>query len=124
MNLLERWANASVLAKRVTIFFGAVAAVSGAITATAKAWPLIEPYMIAHRGYVIEHVGSTDAKVNELLKYQAEDKKDKILAERSSWAIQKQKESDPATQGLIQQRLDQLDQEEHRINQRIQTLSK
>jgi hypothetical protein len=109
-------------AKIVTVICGAIAAAFGAITAAHTAWPIVDPYVLAHRGYVVEQVGGVQATTNELLMWKSEDTKNKIQSEISGWTIQLQKEPDPQTRSLIQQRVRQLDVEQQQIDERIRKL--
>lgn len=122
MSLLDRWQRASPLLKGLTVFFGTVAAGFGAITATATAWPYVEPYLVAHRGYVLDKVGGVQTTVNEVLLWKAEDTKNKIKADIGGWNIQKQKETDPETRRMIEQRIEQLNGEQNQVDDRIRKL--
>lgn len=116
--MLQWWQRLSRLAK----IAGVVAAISGAIVSVAAAWPLVEWAFPAHRGLLYEKVGGVQATTNELLIWKFEDNKSRLKAESGGWAIQLQKETDPQTRSLIQQRIDQLDREQRDVDGRINKL--
>ena len=110
------------VAKTVTVLAGTAAAIFSLITAAHTAWPIVDPYLLAHRGYVIQQVGGVQATTNELLLWKFEDTKNKLKADADGWTIQLQKEQDPQTRGLIQQRVQQLGVEQKQIDDRIKQL--
>lgn len=63
MTFSEGWANFPRTAKGLTILFGTMASVAGAITAVNAAWPTMEPWLAAHRGYVRDHTVQESAKI-------------------------------------------------------------
>lgn len=101
---------------------GLVGAICAAIVSFAAAWPIVEPYMLAHRAYVISQVGVVQATTNDLLRWKLEDASSKLKADREGWMIQMQKENDPQTKALIQNRIEQLLIEERRNNERLATV--
>lgn len=54
MTIIDFWKSIP----KVGRIAGVVTAVSGAIVGTAQAWPYIEPFIVAHRGYVTHRVDS------------------------------------------------------------------
>ncbi len=108
--------------KMVSIVAGTIAAVFGAITAAHTAWPIVDPYILAHRGFVIEKVGGVQATTNELLLWKVEDTKAKLKADADGWAIQLQKEQDPQTKRLIEQRIQQINVDQQQMDERIRKL--
>ena len=106
----------------ITLCGGAIAAVFGAITAAHTAWPLVDPYILAHRGYVIEKIGGVQATTNELLIWKSEDSLAKLRADSEGWKIQLQKETDPQTKRLIEQRIEQLKRDQQQVDERIRKL--
>lgn len=106
----------------MTVIGGTIAAVFGAITAAHTAWPIVDPYLLAHRGYVIEKVGDVQATTNELLIWKFEDKKNQIASDIAGWTIQMQKEADPQTKKLIEQRIKQLGSDQTQIDERIRKI--
>ena len=112
--MLGWWRKFSHLGK----FSSVVVAISGAIVGVAAAWPIVEWAIPAHRGYVLEHVGDVRTTTNELLLWKAEDTKNKIKSDREGWAIQIQKEQDPQTRNLIQNRIQQLDADHAQVDER------
>ena len=99
-----------------------VGAVSGAIVATAAAWPHVESVAPAHRGYVVEKVGDVRSVTNELQKWRFEDAKAKLSADSANWNIQLQREKDPNTRALIQQNIERIDREKQAVEDRLNAL--
>lgn len=118
MNWWEWWKRLSHVAKVA----GAVGAITGAIVGIAAAWPIIEFMAPAHRGYVVEQIGGVRTTTNELLIWKFEDTRDRKKSEASSWNIQVQKETDQNQRALIQQRIEQLTNEQKVLDERIQRL--
>jgi hypothetical protein len=118
----SRWRRTPAFWRNATKLAGAVVAITGAIVGVAKAWPYVEPYLLAHRGYVLEQVGGVTATTNELLIWKSEDSQERIKSEISGWAIQLQKESDPQQKHLIEQRLRELNDAAKRHQERINRL--
>ena len=109
-------------AKTVTLVGGSIAAVFGAITAAHTAWPFVDPYVPAHRGYVVEKVGDVQTTTNELLRWKFEDTRSRLQSEYDGWTIQLQKEQEPQTRSLIESRIKQLDKDKKQIDERIEKL--
>lgn len=101
---------------------GAVGAIMGAVVGIAAAWPYIDPYLVAHRGYVINKVDTVQTPINELLIWKFEDAKNKAASEQADWSIKLPKESDPQTRVMIERRIDQLKVEQRQIDDRIDKL--
>lgn len=99
-----------------------VAALAGAITASAAAWPLVEPYLFAHRGYVLQQVGEVRAPVNEILIWKFEDAKNAIRKETADWNVRLAKETDPTTRELMQRRVEQLSRDQEELDNRLRGL--
>lgn len=110
------------IAKIVGVFAASVAAFFGAITAISSAWPVVEPYVLAHRGYVHEQVGGVQTTTNELLIWKFEDIRNRAKAEADSWRIQLQKEPNGSTRDLIERRIEALEGEQREASDRIRTL--
>lgn len=112
--------------KMITAIAGGIAAIMGAVTATNSAWPILEPSVPVlryhMRDYVLEKVGGVQTTTNELLLWKFEDGKAKLRADAEGWTIQLQKEQDPRTRALIEQRVQQLQVEQRQIDERIQKL--
>lgn len=115
MTLAERW-------KVIALVIGGISLVGGAITAVHAAWPIVDPYVLAHRGYVVEKIGGVQTTTNELLQWKFEDTKAKLRADADGWNIQMQKENDPQTKTLIQKQIQQLNVEQQNIDERIRKL--
>lgn len=116
--MLNWWRHLS----RVGKIAGMVGAITGAIVGVAAAWPIIHWVVPAHRGYVIEQVGGVQATTNELLIWKFEDDKGRKRSEAANWNIQMQKEQDPQTRTLIQQRIEQLQRDQAEIEVRIKRI--
>lgn len=116
--MLEWWKRLSHIGK----FAGIVAAITGAIVGVAAAWPLVEPYVFAHRGYVLEKVGGVQATANELLMWKFEDNRDRAKADVEDKKILLQKENDPQIKELIQKNIDSSAQKQKDYDERITKL--
>ena len=106
----------------ITLAGGTITAIFTVITAAHTAWPIVDPYVPAHRGYVVEKVGDVQTTTNELLRWKFEDTRAKLRADAEGWTIQLQKEQDPQTRSLIQQRVQQLTVEQKQLDERLQKL--
>lgn len=115
MTFHDLWNTYPFLTRMLT----AIGLGTGAIVGVAQAWPLIEPWMVAHRGYVTSQVSVVQATTNDLLRWKLEDAKSKLQADREGWAIQLQKENDPQTKVLIEKRIEQLKADERQNNERL-----
>jgi hypothetical protein len=104
------------------VVIGAVTGMMGTAVGVAEGWPLVEPYLIAHRGYVIYQIGEIRTPLNELTLWRLEDLRSRKEGEIASWTIQLQKENDPSTRVLMEERVQQLQQEKDSINTRIRSL--
>lgn len=114
---------------------GVVVAITGAIVGVATAWPLIEPYMAAHRAYVrAVAMGLTDSYqaaqsdsrrvIRDLQIEQAEGKRDSATDAIVKWTIEIRKSNDETTKSMIQGQIDQLLMTKRRLNEQIDTLNK
>lgn len=99
-----------------------VVGILGGIVTVATAWPLIEPYMAATRGYTRAQIGGVQPTVTELMVWRLTDGRDKARSEAADWTIKLQKETDPQTRAMMQSRIDQLTQEQQAVNDRIEKL--
>ena len=104
----------------LTTAFALIAAFGGAI----KVWPEVEPLMPAHRGYVVEQVGEYRPTINQLLKWRAQDAKQRVDQEFTQWEVKLKTESDPQTRQLIERRLQQLQQNRADIDLQIKQLGR
>lgn len=111
MNLLERWQHAPALFKNLTVVFGSIAAVTGAITGVNAAWPVTEPLLVAHRGYVREVSDETVKPLRLAMDKQA------VATDRQSVIILKgqldsaQRDPAAATSPIVKERIDDLRRE-------------
>lgn len=106
----------------ITTAAAAVAAIFGAVTAVHTAWPLVDPYVLAHRGYVIEKIGGVQATTNDLLMWKFEDNRDRAKADIEDKRILLQKENDPQIKALIQQNIESAAQKMREYDTRINKL--
>lgn len=94
----------------------------GSFGAAVKAWPTINPYRPALLIDVDYRVAEYKPVLNQLLRWQAEDQKTKLESESAQWAIKMPTESDPQVRDMIKKRVDQLDREKARIDERLKEL--
>lgn len=110
-------------------------AITGAIVGVATAWPLIEPYMAAHRAYVrAVAMGLTDTYqaaqsdsrrvIRDLQLETAEGKRDSASDSIIKWTVELRKSNDETTKSMIQGQIDQLLMTKRRLNDQIETLNK
>jgi uncharacterized protein (DUF3084 family) len=106
----------------LTIAFSFIIGLSGAI----KGWPDIEPYIPAHRGFVIERVQKVDKDIkpviNQLLlgDMQRELRRlERDLAEadkeKAQWLIKLPTEPDADTRVMIQKRVNQIEMDKAKL---------
>ena len=114
------WGNRT--AKTITVICGAFASIFGLITAAHTAWPIVDPYVLAHRGYVLEKIGGVQATTNDLLIWKFEDNRDRAKADVEDKRILLQKEDNPQIRALIQQNIDSSSQKQKEYDDRIRKL--
>lgn len=114
---------------------GVVGAITAAIIGVATAWPLIEPYVAAHRGYV-RHVAAEIGDKNELAQHQnrkvirdlqieqADGKRDQIEEAIFKWEIELAKITDEQARFLINSRIRELQNTKSKLENQIETLNK
>lgn len=93
-----------------------------------KAAPEVEPFLLSTHYYTRkvadERVAEYKPTINQLLKWQAQDSLSKIDSESAQWNIKLPTEQDPQTRAMIENRLQQLQGEKSRVQQRLDILSK
>lgn len=110
-------------------------AITGAIVGIASAWPILEPYMAAHRAYVrAVAMGLTDTYqaaqsdsrrvIRDLQLETAEGKRDSASDSIIKWTVELRKSNDETTKSMIQGQIDQLLMTKRRLNEQIDTLNK
>ncbi len=103
-------------AKIITVFGGAMISIFGAITAAHTAWPIVDPYMLAHRGYVQETIKPLQLAMD----------KQAVATDRQSVIILKGQLSDavrdPAANSspIVKERIEELKREIEDTATRIQ----
>jgi hypothetical protein len=97
---------------------GVVGALSGAVVGVAGAWPFLEPYMVAHRGYVIdrtrEDITPLKQMVIEIQIDRNHDRRERLLGEVEKRELELQSEQAkalPQYRELVQQRVDRVKKE-------------
>lgn len=114
---------------------GMIGVTAGAIVSAAAAWPLIEPYLAAHRGYVryvageVSNGASTAQSesrkvIRDLQVEQAEGKRDAAAGDLVKWEIELGKTSNDQTRALIEKQMRELTVTKHRLDSQIETLNK
>lgn len=120
--------------RRIMWVSGVVAAISGGIVGGAKAWPLVEPYFLAHRGYVRDYTTQISDKANagqedsrrvirDLQIEQAEGKRDQADDSLLKWRVELGKASDAQTVQLIAKQITTLETMKSKLVNQIQTLN-
>lgn len=114
---------------------GIIGVTAGAIVSAAAAWPLIEPYLVAHRGYV-RHVSDSVSNnssaaqsesrkvIRDLQVEQAEGKRDQADEALFKWKVELNKAADDQTRQLIFERLRELENTKRKLGDQIETLNK
>ena len=111
-----------------------LAAFFGAITAFAAAWPVMEPFIPAHRAYArdltdhVEQVAENYANKNaailrDVQVEQAEGKRDAVDGEIFKWTIELNKASDESVKPLISEQIRRLSVAKDKLNDQIKTLN-
>lgn len=109
-------------AKMITIVAGTIAALAGAVTAAHKAWPLVEPAVPAHRGYVVQQISDVRQTANQLLIWKFEDAKERAERDAASAEILLRKERDEEVQKLIRRQIEDSQRRAREYEQRILTI--
>lgn len=114
---------------------GVVGAFTGAIVGGAAAWTIVEPYMIAHRGYVrfvtMQFADKSDAAQNQsrrvirdLQVEQADGKRDAAEEAIFKWGLELSKATDEQAKQLITARIRELQNTKQKLDNQIDTLNR
>ena len=112
---------------RVVKLIGYVGVVSGTITATAVAWPRIEPYWVAHRAYVLEHESPLLHRIIEIELKSNDARRERLLNEAPQRELDLQSpqaQQAPQYKALIEDRLRNIKQELNVIDKQNEQLLK
>ncbi len=120
---------------RVGKFAGIVVAITAAIVGVATAWPLLEPWVAAHRGYVREVSSAIEFKLNlaqikgyaairDIQIEQAEGKRDQVEDSIFKWNIEMEKAPDLQSKSLIADRIRDLQNIKRKLDSQLDTLNK
>jgi len=104
------WKRFSHLGKMAGVFAG----ISGAIVGTATAWPFIEPYVLAHRGYVVDRNSAVVARIIKIQLDRNHDRRERLLGEVEKRELELQSDQArqlPQYRELVQQRVDRVKRE-------------
>jgi len=125
----------AVSLKMIVWTAGIVATIAGSVTGVSAAWPILEPMLLAHRGYVrvvaddVKHewkvAQQTQTSILRDLQIEAtEGKKSSANNALANWKLEKLKTKDPVTTNLIEQQIGQKEAEIERLNDQLRTLNK
>lgn len=129
--MLEWWQRLSNFGK----VCGVVAAITSAIVGIAAAVPIVEPYMVAHRGFVRDSISfsaqanvlsqtESQRTIRDLQIEQAEGKREAVQDALLKWAVEANKTTDTQTKQLIAERLRELAISKRMLDSQIDTLNK
>jgi hypothetical protein len=118
---VDIWKNLSVTVKVI----GAIGVVTGAIYSSAQAWPTIEPYWYAHRGYVRyyddQHIAGILTRVVEVRLAQVgiqlaqnDERRQRLIDESAKRELELQSDQAkqlPQYRSLVQERVDRIKSE-------------
>ncbi len=106
-----------------------VGVVSGAIVASAQAWPILEPYWYAHRGYVRQYDDAhANAIIKRLIQVQLDrdnDQRQRLLDEAAKREIELQSDQAkqlPQYRDLVQSRVDRIKSELNTLDEQDKSL--
>lgn len=113
---------------------GVVAAISAGIVGGARAWPILEPFWFAHRGYVRDYTMLASDKTNaaqsdsrkiirDLQVESAEGKRDQTEDSILKWKIELAKASDVQTIQMISKQISTLENTKSKLVNQIDTLN-
>jgi predicted negative regulator of RcsB-dependent stress response len=111
-----------------------LAAIFGLIAAFASAWPVMEPFIPAHRAYArdltehVEKVAENYATKNAAILRdvqieQAEGKRDAVASELFKWQVELNKTSDENIKPMVQEQIRRLNNIQDKLNDQIKTLN-
>lgn len=130
---LRDWAVQRI--RKIAWAAGIVATISGGIVGYAKAWPEIEPWWWASRGFVYSQVDSarsqfkqaqdsTAAILRDLQIEQAEGKRDAAKEAKAKWGVELNKTADPITREMIDRHINELEASVGKLDSQIRTLNR
>ena len=111
--------------KTVTSLCVAVSAITGAIVGVAKAAPIVEPWWIAHRGYVRDREAPLLDRIIEVQLNQNADKRQRLLDEVPKRELELQSEQAqklPQYRALVQSRVDRVKSELKTLDEQDKSL--
>jgi len=95
-----------------------IGVISGAVVSTATAWPYVEPYWYAHRGYVRQyddaHITALIKRLIEVQLVQDRDRRQQLLDEAAKRELELQSDQAkqlPQYRALVQDRVDRVKSE-------------
>lgn len=120
---------------RIGKIAGIVGALTGAVVGAAAAWPILEPYLAAHRGYVrfiaMEATGKYQADqlesrrvVRDIQVEQADGKREQTEEAIFKWQLELAKAPDEQARQLISNRIRELQNTKAKLINQIDTLNK
>jgi hypothetical protein len=123
MTLINWWHNLS----RTVKIIGAIGVTTGTIVSTAAAWPIIEPYWVAQRYYVLDHNTPLLRRVIEIELKANDARRDRLLKEAPVRELELQSEQSkqtPQYRALVQDRLKNIKHELDAIDDQDKKLLK
>lgn len=106
----------------VSAGLGLIVAFAGAI----RGMPDIAPYLPAHRGYVVQQIASSEKEIkpviNQLLSNSVKQEQRSLAREEAQWRIKLQTESDGQSRRMIERRLEQIGDENNRLQRQLDRL--
>ena len=97
--------------KRILWVSAAVATLSGGLVGGVKAWPLLEPWVFAHRGYVREAGSPLLQRLIKVQLKQTEDDRRKLLRDAQRLELELQSDQSKATpqyHALVQKEIERV----------------
>ena len=120
---------------KLGIVTGIVAGVSGSVTGGRAAWPIVKMGLPAPIVYVDSSLEEVEGRIRmaqqtstsilrDLQVETAEGKKESAVQNKAKWQVERSKIQDPATLGLIDQQLNDLDKTISRLDNQIRVIEK
>ena len=112
---------------RAIKLIGYAGVVCGTIASAAKAYPTIEPYFLAHRGYVRATEDGIIARVILVQLYQDKDRRQTLLDEAAKRSLDLQSETAkqlPEYRALVQERVNRISEELKTLDEQNNSLFK
>lgn len=92
------------------------------VTGAAAAWPHVEPWLAAHRGYVRFVVNENKEVLRDVQLDLANQKRESVEDSKSKWQLELSKAATEQARDLIQQRLRELERIHERLNSQIRSI--